>query len=119
MGFFFVAIDEPHSNDPIFVNLFVKLKVVAIDRDLNVIHQSQVHFDSQLPEFGYVNASARHDAHFIEMTLRQVSCLSVLDQVKSNSVVKCAVSLSRRHPTHLNSLLGVSDARSVRSWRFT
>lgn len=75
MGFFFFfAIDEPHSNDPIFVNLFVKLKVVAIDRDLNVIHQSQVHFDSQLPEFGYVNASARHDAHFIEMTLRQVSC---------------------------------------------
>ncbi|XP_019745577.1 xylulose kinase isoform X2 [Hippocampus comes] len=29
-----------------------QLKVVAIDRDLNVIHQSQVHFDSQLPEFG-------------------------------------------------------------------
>ncbi|XP_057680416.1 xylulose kinase isoform X10 [Corythoichthys intestinalis] len=28
-----------------------QLKVVAIDRDLNVIHQNQVHFDSQLPEF--------------------------------------------------------------------
>ncbi|XP_077592425.1 xylulose kinase [Stigmatopora nigra] len=28
-----------------------QLKVVAIDRDLNVIHQNRVHFDSQLPEF--------------------------------------------------------------------
>ncbi|XP_077364478.1 xylulose kinase-like [Festucalex cinctus] len=28
-----------------------QLKVVAIDHNLNVIHQSKVHFDSQLPEF--------------------------------------------------------------------
>lgn len=43
-----------HMLDPdldVFLLFCVKLKVVAIDENLTVIHQNNVQFDSELPEF--------------------------------------------------------------------